>query len=127
MIEFIEQFQYVIKYKKGQTNVVVDASSRRHMLFSKLGTQILGFDHILELYSQDPKFSSIFAHCQQKAQRGYYVNQRYLFKERKLCIPLESHRKLLVKETHESGFMGHFWVEKTISMLKEKLFWPHMR
>jgi len=44
-MEFLEQFPYAIKYKKGKSNVVVDALSRRHTLFSKLGAQILGFDH----------------------------------------------------------------------------------
>jgi len=28
-VEFIEQFPYVIKYKQGKINVVVDALSRR--------------------------------------------------------------------------------------------------
>jgi len=36
-MEFLEQFPYVIKYKKGKSNLVVDALSRRHILFSKLG------------------------------------------------------------------------------------------
>jgi len=30
---FLEQFSYVIKYNKGNTNIVVDALSRRHALF----------------------------------------------------------------------------------------------
>jgi len=28
---------------------------------------------------------------------------------------------------HERGLVGHFGVDKTLSMLKDKLFWPHMR
>ena len=52
-MEFLEQFPYVIKYKKGSTNIVADALSRRHVLFSKLGAQILGFDNIKELYQED--------------------------------------------------------------------------
>jgi len=40
-MEFLEQFPYVIKYKKGNTNIVADALSRRHALFSKLGAQFL--------------------------------------------------------------------------------------
>jgi len=59
-MEFLKQFQYVIKYKKGKTNIMADALSKRHVLISKLGAQILGFDNIIELYKQDPEFSSIF-------------------------------------------------------------------
>nr|KYP69622.1 Retrovirus-related Pol polyprotein from transposon 17.6 [Cajanus cajan] len=47
-VEFLEQFPYVIKYKKGKNNVVADAFSRRHTLLVSLGSQILGFNHIKE-------------------------------------------------------------------------------
>jgi len=67
-MEFIEQFPYVIKYKKGSTNIVVDALSRRHVLFSKLGAQILGFDNIRDLYKADQDFASLFAKCEHRAQ-----------------------------------------------------------
>jgi len=32
-MKFLEQFPYVIKYKKGKSNVVVDAFIRRQALF----------------------------------------------------------------------------------------------
>jgi len=80
---------------------VVDALSRRHVHFSKLGAQILEFDNIKELYQEDQDFASIFAKCEHRAQEGYYVSEGYLFKEGKLCIPRGTHRKLLVKESHE--------------------------
>jgi len=67
-MEFLEQFLYVIKYKKGSTNIVADALSRRHVLFSKLGAQILGFDNIRDLYQEDQYFASIFAKCERRAQ-----------------------------------------------------------
>jgi len=101
-MEFLEQFPYVIKYKKGSTNIVVDALSRRHVLFSKLGAQILEFDHIRELYQEDQEISSIYAQCQHIAQGGYYVADGYLFKEGKLCIPQGTHRKVLVRN-HMKG------------------------
>jgi len=123
-MKFLKQFQYVIKYKKDKTNIVADVLSS--VFISKLGAQILGFDNIIELYKQDLEFPSIFIKCQQKPQGGYYVSQGYLFKEGKLCIPLGSHRKLLVKESHEGGLMGHFGVENILCILREKFFWPHM-
>jgi len=53
------------------------------------------------------------------------VYKEYLFKEGKFCIPQGSQRKLLVKQTHKGGLMGHFGVEKTLSMLKEFFLAPY--
>nr|KYP60030.1 Transposon Ty3-I Gag-Pol polyprotein [Cajanus cajan] len=116
-----------IKYKKGSTNVVADALSRRHVLLNKLGSQILGFDDIKELYEKDPDFANFYLLCIQKPYQGYYIFEGFLFKENKLCIPQGSIRKLLVKESHEVGLMGHFGIEKSLLLLKEKFIWPHMK
>jgi len=117
---FLEQFPYVIKYKKGNTKIVADALSRRHAFFSKLGAQILGFENIPELYKEDQDFAPTFAKYQHRAHEGFYVYEGYLFKEGKLGIPQITHRKLLVKESHEGGFISHFVVDKTLELLKEK-------
>nr|KYP34521.1 Retrotransposable element Tf2 [Cajanus cajan] len=126
-LEFLEQFPYIIKFKKGKSNVVADALSRRHALLMSLGTQILGFDNIRELYEKYLEFGVNYQKCQQKAFEGFYMAEGYLYKEGRLCIPQGSIRKLLIKESHEGGLMGHFGVDKTLSLLKEKFYWPHMR
>ena len=55
-VEFIKKFQYVVKHKKGKSNVVVDALSRRYALFYTLENKFIGFEHIKELYEHDPNF-----------------------------------------------------------------------
>jgi len=107
--------------------VVADALSRRHTLFCSLGAQILGFDNIRDLYALDEHFSPIYESCGKKAPDGFYLAEGYLFKEGKLCIPQGSIRKLLVKESHKGGLMGHFGIDKTLVVLKEKFYWPHMK
>jgi len=113
--------------EKGKTNVVADALSRRHTLLSSLGARILGFDNIRELYVFDEYFSPIYASCGHKAQDGFYIAKGCFFKEGRLCIPQGSIRKLLAKESHEGWLMGHFGIDKTLVLLKEKFFWPHIK
>ncbi|KAK8708384.1 hypothetical protein V6N13_059426 [Hibiscus sabdariffa] len=45
---------------------------------------------------------------------------------RRLCIPQGSIREFLVHESHSGGLMGHFGVTKTLDMVMEHFFWPHM-
>jgi len=86
-VEYLEHFPYVIKNKKGVSNVVVDVLSRRHNLLNTLVSQILGFDNIMELYEQDDQFASIYASCLKNTCDGFYLSEGYFFNKGKLCIP----------------------------------------
>nr|KYP59883.1 hypothetical protein KK1_015324 [Cajanus cajan] len=97
------------------------------MLLFTLGFQILGFGNIKELYELDLDFQPTYAKWLQKPFEGFYLLEGYLFRMGKLCIPQGSLRKLLVKESHEGGLMSHFGVDKTLSLLKSKFYWPHLR
>ena len=126
-VEFIEMFPYVIQYKQGKENVVADALSRRYVLISTLSTKLLGFEHLKELYMQDSDFGTVYNACGKSAFDKFYKHEGFLFRENKLCIPNCSMRELLVLESHGGGLMGHFGVTKTLDMLREHFFWPHMK
>ena len=32
----------------------------------------------------------------------------------------------LIKENHHGGLTGHFGIDKTLTLLKEKYYWPQM-
>ncbi|XP_019056297.1 PREDICTED: LOW QUALITY PROTEIN: uncharacterized protein LOC109116034 [Tarenaya hassleriana] len=51
----------------------------------------------------------------------------FLFRKNKLCIPHCSLRDLLVREAHSGGLMGHFGVAKTLIVLQEHFYWPHLK
>jgi hypothetical protein len=84
-VEFIETFPYVIKYKQGQENVVVDALSRSYVLLNTLNTKLLGFEYIKELYLDDHDFGAIYDICKVLAIDKYFRHNGFLFKENKLC------------------------------------------
>jgi len=126
-VEFLEQFPYMIKHKQGKANVVADALSRRHTLLSMLETKFLSFDHIKDFYEKDDDFASIYGECHQGGSKDFYLSNQYLFKGKRLCIPQGSLRASLIREAHEGGLMGHFGTNKTLEVLKEHFYWPHMR
>ena len=126
-VEFIETFPYVIQYKQGEENVVADVLSPGYDLLSTLDAKVLGFEHMKDLYSSDHDFSDVYQSCEKYGFGKYFRYEGYLFKENKLCLPDCSLRKLLVKESHGGGLMGHFGVAKTLGVLQVHFYWPHMK
>ncbi|KAI3453490.1 hypothetical protein Pfo_010153 [Paulownia fortunei] len=63
----------------------------------------------------------------QGKENVFYLHDDFLFRENKLCVPHSSLRELLVREAHSGGLMGHFGVAKTLGVLHEHFFWPHMK
>jgi hypothetical protein len=51
----------------------------------------------------------------------------FLFRANKLCVPASWIRLLLLQEAHGGGLMGHFGIFKTHEVLAAHFFWPRMR
>jgi len=69
----MESFPYVIKYKKGQVNVVVNALSRRFALISMLNARLMGFEQMKEQYVNDSYFANVVAECAKGACDGFFM------------------------------------------------------
>jgi hypothetical protein len=96
-VEFIETFPYVVTYKKGKDNLVVDALSRKHTLLNQLEVKVPGLESIKELYISDHEFLEPYAKCTTgKGWEKYHVHNGFLFRTNKLCIPNSSFRLLLL-------------------------------
>jgi hypothetical protein len=117
---------YVIKYKKGQVNVIVDALSRRYALISILNARLLGFEQVKDHYANDSYFAKVIVECAKGACDGFFMHEGYLFKMGRMCIPSGSLRELLMREAHGGGLSCHFGEKKTYKLLKEHFFWPSM-
>ncbi|WVZ93525.1 hypothetical protein U9M48_039497 [Paspalum notatum var. saurae] len=127
-VEFIESFPYVIKHKKGKDNVIADALSRRYAMLSQLDCRIFGLESIKEQYANDDDFKDVILHCKQgRTWDKYVINEGFVFRANRLCIPVGSVRLLLMQEAHGGGLMGHFGVKKTQDVLSTHFFWPRMK
>ena len=62
-MEYIETFPYVIWYKQGKENLVVDTLSRRYVILNSLSAKLLGFKYVKELYGNDSNFVNVFTTC----------------------------------------------------------------
>ncbi|WZY99291.1 hypothetical protein YC2023_071620 [Brassica napus] len=126
-VEFIETFPYVIKYKQGKENIVADALSRRYVLLTTLDAKLLGFEQIKEMYESDPDFQEAYKSCAKYASGHYFRHDGFLFYDNRLCVPNCSLRDLFVRESHGGSLMGHFGIAKTLKVLQDHFYWPHMK
>ena len=102
----------MIKYKKEISNILIDAFSCRHVLFSKLGTQILGFDHINELYNQIMNFLP-FLVVANLSHRKVTMSLRGIPLKKENFIFLKNHIGNSLLKRYERDLMGHFKVGRT--------------
>ena len=102
--------------------MVADAFPRRHALLVLLDARVLGFDLMKECYTNDVEMSSIFSDCSKGACGDYSVQEGFLFKGNRLCVPKGLFRELLIREAHGGGLPGHFGIHKTLELLKEHFY-----
>jgi hypothetical protein len=55
------------------------------------------------------------------------INDGFVFRANRLCIPVVSVHLLLMLEAHGGGLIGHFGAKKTADVLASHFFWLKMR
>ena len=101
--------------------------SPRYVLISTLNTKLCGFEHIKELYADDHEFSVEYQACEKTVVSKCFRLDGYLFRENNLCAPNYSLTDLLVKESYGRRLVGHFGAVKTLAILQEHFYWPHIK
>ena len=64
-VEFLEQFPYVIKHKKGKGNIE---------------TKLIGLECLKSMYENDETFAEIFKNCEKFSENGFFRHEGFLFK-----------------------------------------------
>jgi hypothetical protein len=120
-VEFIHNFTFVVKHIARTANKVADAFSKRILIVQEFQVETLGFEHLKEMYREDPDFKEAYEACKNHLMGDkspwiqYLIQDGLLFKGIQLCIPICSVRDNLLKEKHGGGLDGHFGHDKTFS------------
>ena len=73
-------------------------------------------------------FGQLWADCSKGSHKGdFHIFDGFLFKGNLLCVPKTSLREQLVSEAHGGGMGAHFGRDKTLALLAERYYWPHMK
>jgi len=59
-VKYLQSFNFVLKHISGQANKVVDALSRRALLLQESTVQVLGFEHLKDLYQTNTDFNEAY-------------------------------------------------------------------
>ena len=69
-VEYLQSFNFVLKHFSGQANKVADALSRKALLLQESAVQVLGFEHLRDLYQTDTDFGEAYEAFQNPLIRG---------------------------------------------------------
>ncbi|GJT27379.1 transposon ty3-I gag-pol polyprotein [Tanacetum coccineum] len=102
--------------------------SRKTTLLVSISHEVLVFDSIKELYANDEDFGNIWMELKTKQHRSeFIVLDNDLVKSNCLCIPSTSLRSQLNKDVHAGGLSAHLGLDKTITSLESRFYWPHLK
>lgn len=118
----------MINHKSSASNKVADALSRKTTLLVTISNDVVGFELIKGLYSNDEDFRGTWDEIETKPHRGeFLLLDGYLFKGNRLCIPKTSLRIQLIKEVHAGGLSAHLGRDKTIASMESRFYWPQLK
>uniref|UniRef100_A0A2N9HXI8 CCHC-type domain-containing protein n=1 Tax=Fagus sylvatica TaxID=28930 RepID=A0A2N9HXI8_FAGSY len=99
---------------------------KRHSLLNTMEVQVLGFEVLKEFYKNDPDFGNVWENCSKGSFNHFLVQEGFLFKNNRLCIPQCSLQRAIIQEVHGGGLAGHFGRDKTLALVQENFFWPKL-
>lgn len=155
-VEYLQQFDIVISYREGKENVVADALSRRgdykkdveaedEKEKREFGSSVprlrYGIAAVAAIEDGDPVLLAELSEATKEdeslrdivvnpQQQGYTLTEEGILKNQQGLIVVPNRRTLrtkIMKEFHDVPVSGHRGIEKTLSKLGKRFWWPGIR
>lgn len=124
-MDYLHQFEFVIRHKLGTKNKMADTLSRRpHLLFVPL-VNVMGFNNLKLQYVADEDFGSTWSKLtdgEDAPISEYSLKDVYVFYGTQLFIPHRSFCEFVISELHGGGLSGHFGYDKTFAIVANRFF-----
>ncbi len=115
-LETLSEYDYVIKYVKGETNVVADALSRLFAIINMNGSEFI--DEVRTAYASDPDLPEL--------KHALHEADGLFFHGLQLYIPLAL-RIRCIEENHSSPWSSHPGYIRCHELISRSYWWPGMR
>jgi hypothetical protein len=126
---YMQQFHLNIKYKKGNTNNVVEFLNQPPIIVLTIVLNSCGnetFDWLL-LYKSDLEFGHTYnSLLEGKQVPNFHLHNSLLCHLGHLCVPSRERAKI-IWEMHYSWVTGNFRVKKYVEVLQKYLCWFNLR
>ena len=129
-VKFLQDYIFVLRHKTEAENKVADALSRCMMILVAMSAEVTEFERLKEEYESCPDSGKIYVTLRDGFVRemgNFLLQEGYLFRFRKLCIPRTSLTDFLSWEVHAGGLAGHFGQNKTIEAVEHRFYWPSLK
>uniref|UniRef100_A0A2N9IHN7 Integrase catalytic domain-containing protein n=1 Tax=Fagus sylvatica TaxID=28930 RepID=A0A2N9IHN7_FAGSY len=129
-VEYLQHYSFALKHKAGIENKAADALSRQVTLLSMMSTNVTRFERLRDKCESYLDFGTLHATLSSAPHptiEDYTIQDGYLFKANKLCIPCTSVQDFLMWELHAGGLAEHFGRDKTIEEVERQFYWPGLK
>jgi hypothetical protein len=124
----LQQFHLNIKYKTGSTNHIIDCLNKLPVatlttVLDSCGHETYGWP---QLYETDPDFTTTYQMLgANTVVSNFHLQDGILCCLGHIYVP-SNERAKMIWEAHYSKVARHFDVEKTVAMLRKKIYWPKL-